>query len=75
MIVGGALMALGFLAELVMLSGIVIDDRPPEWFWGMILWIGVGGVVFISAFVAAGRDRRDRTRALLAESDPSSPLA
>lgn len=65
MIVGTALMAVGFAAELVMLSGLVIAERPPAWFWGMLLWIGVGAVVFVSAFVAAARNRRDRTRTLL----------
>ncbi len=63
--VGSALMAIGFLAEVVMLAGLVSADRPPQWFWGLILLIGVGAVVIVSAFRAAGRDRRDRTVALL----------
>lgn len=61
MIVGTALMALGFLAVLGMLSGFVITERPPSWVWGMLLWIGVGAGVFVSAFVAAARDRSVRT--------------
>lgn len=74
MIVGTALMGLGLAAELIMLSGRMLDERPPAWIWGMILWIGVGGAVLISAFVAAGRDRRERTRALLEQGGPPAPL-
>lgn len=65
LLLGALLMAVGFVAELVMLSGLFTVDRPPLWFWSLILLIGVGGVVIISAFRAAGRDRRDRTVALL----------
>ena len=65
MIVGTVLMAVGFAAELVMLSGLVLTQRPPAWFWSLLLLIGVGGGVIVSAFRAAGRDRRDGTRALL----------
>lgn len=61
LILGAALMGVGFLAELVMLSGLVIEQRPPAWFWGLLLWIGVGSVVVVSAFVSAARDRRERT--------------
>ena len=65
LVFGALLMAIGFFAELVMLAGLFTTDRPPLWFWSLILLIGVGGVVIISAFRAAGRDRRDRTVALL----------
>lgn len=65
MIVGTALMGLGFLAVVGMLSGLFVDERPPSWIWGMLLWIGVGAGIFVSAFVASARDRRDRTRGLL----------
>ena len=65
MIVGTALMGLGFVAVIAMLTGLFVDERPPSWIWGMLLWIGVGAGVFVSAFVAAARDRRDRTRDFL----------
>ena len=71
LIVGGALMLLGFAAVLVMLSGLIIDERPPSWLWGMVLWIGAGSAIVISAFVAVARDRRERTAAALR----SGPLA
>jgi cytochrome c-type biogenesis protein CcmH/NrfF len=64
MIVGTALMGLGFVGALLMLSGLVVAERPPSWIWGMLLWIGAGAAVLVSAFFAAARDRRDRTRAL-----------
>ncbi|MHB0927917.1 MAG: hypothetical protein ACYC3W_03205 [Candidatus Nanopelagicales bacterium] len=70
--IGTALMAVGFLAEVVMLSGLVTADRPPQWFWGLMLLVGVGAAVIVSAFRAAGRDRRDRTVALLSP-DGGSP--
>ncbi len=73
LIVGAALMTVGFVAELVMLSGLFTADRPPVWVWSLVLLIGVGGVVLISAFRAAGRDRRDRTVALLAGGDGPQP--
>lgn len=65
MIMGTTLMGLGFVAVLVMLSGLMFSERPPSWIWGMLLWIGAGAGVFVSAFLAAARDRRDRTRTLL----------
>lgn len=65
MIVGTALMGLGFIAVIVMLSGLAVAQRPPSWIWAMLLWVGVGASVLVSGFVAAARDRRDRTRALL----------
>lgn len=65
MIVGTALMGLGFVAVLLMLSGLVVSERPPSWMWAMLLWIGAGAGVVVSAFTAAARDRRDRTRTLL----------
>ena len=64
---GITLMAIGFIAELTMLSGLVTDARPPVWFWSLILLIGVGGAVVVSAFFSAGRDRRVRTEAVLRE--------
>ncbi len=73
LVLGAMLMAVGFIAELVMLSGLFTADRPPVWFWSLILLIGLGGVVIISAFRAAGRDRRDRTVALLSGDDGLRP--
>ena len=70
LVLGTALMAVGFAAELVMLSGLVLPQRPPAWFWSLLLLIGVGGCVIISAFVASGRDRREGTKALLEGDDP-----
>jgi uncharacterized membrane protein YfcA len=69
MIVGTALMALGFISVLGMLSGFIVSERPPSWVWGMLLWIGVGAGVFVSAFVAAARDRSSRTRAQTSQGD------
>lgn len=63
---GAALMVVGFVAELIMLSGLVIDARPPAWLWGFILLIGVGAVIVVSAFLATARDRTRRTRRSLA---------
>lgn len=63
LLIGTLLMGIGFLAELVMLSGLLIPQRPPTWFWGLLLLIGVGGVVVASAFVSAASDRRRRTEA------------
>ena len=62
---GATLMAAGFIAELVMLTGLVTDSRPPAWFWSLLLLIGLGGAVLVSAFLAAARDRRVRTQAVL----------
>lgn len=73
LITGAVLMAVGFSAELVMLAGLFTADRPPVWFWSLILLIGVGGVVIVSAFRAAGRDRRDRTVALLSGDGGAQP--
>ena len=64
---GAALMGVGLLAELVMLSGLVIEQRPPAWFWGLLLLIGVGALVLASAFVGAARDRTRRTRQSLGD--------
>lgn len=60
-------MAVGFAAELVMLTGIVLPERPPVWFWSLILCIGIGGVTIVSAFRAAGRDRAHRTAQALGD--------
>lgn len=68
MIVGTALMCLGFVAVVIMLSGLVVSERPPSWMWAMLLWIGAGACILVSGFLAAARDRRERTRTLL-ESD------
>lgn len=72
MIVGTALMGLGFISVLAMLSGFVVSERPPSWVWGMLLWIGVGAAVFVSAFVAAARDRTTRTREQSSQGDLGS---
>lgn len=63
--IGAALMAIGFVAELVMLTGLVFPEREPSWFWGLFLLIGVGSAVVVSAFTAAAKDRRIRTTAAL----------
>lgn len=73
LILGTAMMALGFAAEAAMLSGLIVSERPPSWFWGMILWIGAGAVTLISAFFAAARDRRRKTRDFAASNRPSEP--
>ena len=67
LVVGAALMVVGFLAELVMLAGIVLPERPPVWFWSLILCIGIGGAIIVSAFRAAGRDRSHRTAQALGD--------
>ena len=71
LIVGGVLMAVGFVAEVVMLAGIVLPERPPVWFWSLLLCIGIGGAVIMSAFRAAARDRARRTA--LAANEPDAP--
>lgn len=67
---GAALMAVGFIAEVVMLVGMAVDRRPPIWVWGLLLLIGVGAAVVASAFVAAARERSRRTRAAAGQSSP-----
>ncbi len=69
LIVGGTLMAVGFVAEVVMLAGFIFPERPPVWFWSLLLCIGIGGAVIASAFRAAGRDRARRTALATGESD------
>ena len=73
LIVGAAMMGLGFAAQAVMLSGLVLSERPPAWFWGMILWLGAGTTAIFSAFVAAARDRRQRSRDFSAANPPADP--
>ena len=58
---GVALMAVGFIAEIVMLSGLVTDARPPAWTWFLLLLVGVGFAVIVSTFRTSARVRRDRT--------------
>ncbi len=60
-------MGVGFLAEVVMLSGLFTSARPPAWFWGLLLLIGVGGAVVVSAFRAAGRQRTQLTQTMFDE--------
>ncbi len=73
LIVGAAMMGLGFAAQAVMLSGIVLSQRPPGWFWAMILWLGAGASSIFSAFVAAAGDRRKRSRDFTAANRPADP--
>lgn len=61
LIVGAALMAVGFLTVLVALSELVTDRRLPAWTWGLFLLVGIGAVVVVSAFRAAAKDRRKAT--------------
>ena len=61
--IGAGLMAVGFLAEVVMLVGMTVDRRPPVWVWGLLLLIGLGAAIVASAFVATARERTRRTRA------------
>jgi len=68
--IGAALMAVGFIAEVVMLVGMAVDRRPPVWVWGLLLLIGVGAAVVASAFIAAARERSRRTRAAAGEAPP-----
>lgn len=65
LIVGAALMAVGFATVLVALSDLVTDPQLPAWTWGLFLLVGVGAAVVISAFRAAARDRRAATEALV----------
>jgi len=72
LIVGTALMGVGFIAVFVMMLGFVFPQRPPSWIWAMVLWIGAGAGVVVSAFVSAATDRRRRTaQALRAEPGPN----
>lgn len=73
LLVGTGLMAVGFVAELVMLAGVVLPERPPVWFWGLMLLIGVGAAVVVSAFVASARDRRERTARALGAPGAAGP--
>ena len=63
LIVGAALMAVGFGTVLVALTELV--TQLPAWTWGLFLLVGVGAGVVISAFRASARDRRNATEALL----------
>ncbi len=72
LVTGAVLMVVGFVAELVMLTGIVLPERPPVWFWSLILCIGIGGATIVSAFRAAGRDRAHRTAQALGEPGPDA---
>lgn len=65
LIVGAALMAVGFLTVLVALSELITERQLPAWTWGLFLLVGVGAVVVISAFRAAARDRRTASETLL----------
>lgn len=58
---GAALMVIGFVTVLAVLSELVTGGHLPPWTWGMFLLIGVGATVVVSAFVGAGRDRRAAT--------------
>ena len=61
LIVGAGLMIVGFLTVLVVMSELLTGGHLPAWTWGLFLLIGVGAAVLVSAFVAAGRDRRRAT--------------
>jgi uncharacterized membrane protein len=65
LIVGAALMAVGFGTVLVALTELVTERQLPAWTWGLFLLVGVGAAVVISAFRASARDRRNATEALL----------
>lgn len=65
LIVGAALMAVGFLTVLVALSELVTEQRLPAWTWGLFLFVGVGAAVVVSAFRSAARDRRAATELLV----------
>lgn len=68
-------MLVGFLAELIMLGGLLTEARPPQWFWGFLLWIAAGAVLVVSAFVGAARDRTQRTVRALLEPESEQPGA
>ena len=61
LLIGAALMGVGFLTVLVGLSGLVTGLRAPAWIWGLFLLVGVGAAVTLSAFVGAARERRRAT--------------
>ena len=62
--IGAALMAVGFLTVLVVLSELVTGQHLPAWSWGLFLLIGVGAAVIASAFVSAAQDRRRAVEAV-----------
>jgi amino acid transporter len=64
LVVGAALMGIGFLTVLLVMAELVTGGHLPAWSWGLFLLIGVGAAVVVSAFVGAGRDRRRATEEL-----------
>ena len=58
---GVVLMAVGFVAELVMLSGLVTEARPPAWTWFLLLLVGIGFAIIASTFRTSAKSRRRRT--------------
>lgn len=65
LLAGAALMSIGFITVIVVISGLVTGERLPAWSWALFLLIGLGAAVIVSAFVGAGRDRRRGTEGVV----------